>query len=857
MNSAAKIGISLAMLLVSTAVIAKASQTNNLVTKFKLNPQIPNNARISNGLLNINFPVQIINQSTFDVTIQNLYVNVSYKDSDGIWQDLFYQANAVKQVDIKKLVPTNLNTIPLSMPLTNVFTLLDIFTGKLSKTLLVSTRFQAGGVEIAPILTQIDAGVYLKPIIAVLKKFGLGETSEANQTNLIPTELGYSANGFHYRKIQDASAYQNLISKATGKDTVIRKNGSAYDTIEDMAKIVNETLLQTKALADSLKGTTREETVKNIYTWLHNHIQYKKDKEGEEQLREPIRSFADRQSGIDCDCFAIFASSLLLNSGINNYIEMCMIHPDPWFKHVYVIVPKTQNASIKQRSNYWVVDACLHSFDELAPNISLKFDRPMNTTRLSGLDCAGKTNCGCPSKPTGTYGNSSKPLQPITVAKTNEMELAILEPMRQNLIQTKQQAINNPGSMAMMYDPKKIVQGVDYALANWNDSGKREAALDVLAQQDEAMVNRPVLNGLMGAGAFRGFDGVDYDPTQVYPLMGFDDNTGNLHLEGFGGLFKSIKKTAQSVKAHVKSVASNAVKAVQKAAVNTGNGIKVGAQAVAKASKAAASSVAQAAKFVANNIQKLNPGMVAARTAFRGLVALNFRGMASDIAKSILTEPGMKKVKDFWTGPFVGGNWGDLISAVNAGKNKKRLLGSAHDNLGIVVATGTAASVVAATPIIVKIATVLKDALKFATPALTKIKSLVDFKNKTAEAIQTAKSLIPSSNRNSSDPLQPDPSQNDPSQSDPTGSDPFAPHAIDPEIQSTSNNSDPDRVQIPSADPGIKTGSPASQTDSRMPSSSNTGLLVGIAAVVIAAIGFAVTSGNSSKSLKGIPSYSI
>lgn len=821
MNNAAKIGLALAMLFAGAAIATNVSQSKNLVAKFKLNPLIPNNINISSGLLNINFPVQITNQSAFDVLLKNLYVNVAYKDANGIWQDLFYQQNGVKEVLIKKLVTSNLNTIPLSMPISSVFTLLKIVSGSLSRKLLVSTRFEVSGIELAPIQTEIDSGSYLAPIITILKKFGLAgsnndaEISGFGQPEYFPSEIGYA--GFHHREIKPMGSFTKLLPQVTGNKKTIRNNGSAYDTISDMADIVNRTLHQTKALASALKGKTTEQTARNIFSWCHDHIQYERDQEGVEQLREPARILSDKKG--DCDCFSILVSSLLLNNGINNHIEMCQISPDPWFKHVYVIVPKTPDANLKQRSSYWVVDACLHSFDEKAPNITLTYNHPMITEVLSGLSCAGKScttcaSCNCPQKQSGTFGVQQKKLGPISASKINEMELQILEPMRQNLIKTRAEAIKNPGSVSLMYHPGKLVQSIDYALKNWNDPARRAGAFDVLAKQDQAIINQPVLKGLMGSGAFRSLDGVDYDPTQVYPIMGFDESTEQLTVEGLGGLWDSMKSAAKSVGKTVSKAVTQVGKDIRTAAVGTSDKKLVPATAVAKATNKALTAVKNAAVFVARNIQKVNPIMVAARTAYRGLVALNFRGMASDMAKAMTTAAGTQKIKDFWVGPWLGGNYGDLVSAINAGKNKKRLLGEINGyNLGEPVTV--AASVVTATPILAKAGAMIK-------AALTAAKTVTDTASSVKESVQTVKDVF---NPGSTGPAP----STDPSSST--------------------------QIDIPGIDPGVRTTEAQSDAN-RAAAKSNTGLYVGLGLAAAAVIAYAMSSGNH-KPVNGIPQYAI
>ncbi|MCF8254879.1 MAG: hypothetical protein K9J84_09910, partial [Bacteroidia bacterium] len=700
MNKVGYIGAGVGVL--ALAAMANAiNKSKDLNAKLKLNTLTPGNISANLGTFQVtgNFPIELVNQSSFDITLSNLYVNIAHKNEASQWEDLLIQKNGISQVTFKKNVATKLGTIPLSMAFSKIPSLIKIITGKLPRTLLVTTRFEVAGFELDPIQTEIDATSYLQPVTAVLKSFGLlngsgagiGYSSGVDSSGYQPAGIGYNSN-YHYRKIKDATDYVGLMPVPKGGEMEIRNNGTAYDTIDDMAKIVSKTLDQTKKLSAKLKSPNQEQSVKNVWEFLYHHIQYKQDTQGVEELRDPARSFADRKTGIDCDCFSIFASSILTNMGIDHYIEMCAIHPDPWFKHVYVIVPKEPKANISQRQNYWVVDACLHKFDQLAPNISQKYSKQMRTVNLNGLGAA----CACKtSAPKGTFGKQPKVIQAPDKAKLNEMALHVLEPMKQQLIATKQQAIQNPGSVELLYKPAELVKAIDFALVNWGHPDNRDKALSILAQQEDSVINKVSVNGLMGIGAMQSLNGLAYDPTKVYPVFGFAgyglDGLGSIQVTELTGLFSSIKKTAENVGNAVKNVATKAVETVKANPV---------AQTVQKATQTASNAIKSAASFVKQNVQKVNPIMVTARTAYRGLVSLNFRGQATKLAKGMSTPEGLKKLQNFWTSELIGGNWGDLVAAINAGKSKKELLGGI-DGLGVVVAATVAASVARATPILI------------------------------------------------------------------------------------------------------------------------------------------------------------
>lgn len=76
-------------------------------------------------------------------------------------------------------------------------------------------------------------------------------------------------------------------------------------------------------------------------------------------------------------------------------------------------------------------------------------------------------------------------------------------------------------------------------------------------------------------------------------------------------------------------------------------------------------------------VKKLS--LAAPRTAFRGLVALNVRGLATRLNKALTKD--RKKVEDLWK--RLGGKMDKLEQSINTGKNKKPLLGVKKGVTGI------------------------------------------------------------------------------------------------------------------------------------------------------------------------------
>lgn len=178
------------------------------------------------------------------------------------------------------------------------------------------------------------------------------------------------------RKIKSGEQYNDLFPKAISDTITIQKNANVYDTVAFIPKVVTQTLYQTSAIAQQLKRATLRDTCKTIWQFVYEHIAYKKDAEGYEQIRSPSRAWQDRFKGVDCDCYSVFIASVLSNLGIPHLLRITKYHRD-YFQHIYPIVP--------YEGGYITMDCVTNQFDyEVA--FSEKKDYPMDLQYLNGLD---------------------------------------------------------------------------------------------------------------------------------------------------------------------------------------------------------------------------------------------------------------------------------------------------------------------------------------------------------------------------------------------------------------------------------------------------------------------------------------
>src|SRR5436190_22728663 len=99
------------------------------------------------------------------------------------------------------------------------------------------------------------------------------------------------------RNIKPGDEYDRLFPSSENDTETIRRNANVYDTVSFIPNVVAKTLDQTKRIAEKLKGRSVCDTCFNIWHFVYQHINYKKDQEGYEQIRSPSRTWHDRSRG--------------------------------------------------------------------------------------------------------------------------------------------------------------------------------------------------------------------------------------------------------------------------------------------------------------------------------------------------------------------------------------------------------------------------------------------------------------------------------------------------------------------------------------------------------------------------------
>ena len=186
-------------------------------------------------------------------------------------------------------------------------------------------------------------------------------------------------------KIKSGAEFDHLFPKAMLMTITKKEGATVADTIRFIPQVVRETLFHTDKIAKQLKRNTVYETCKAIWQFVYDHIAYKKDEDGKEQIRSPARAWHDRGNiqGVDCDCYTVFISSILSNLKIRHILRITKYKEDH-FQHIYPIVPLSDGS-------YITIDCVVRQFDYEEP-YSEKKDTNMDLEYLNGVNDSSNKN---------------------------------------------------------------------------------------------------------------------------------------------------------------------------------------------------------------------------------------------------------------------------------------------------------------------------------------------------------------------------------------------------------------------------------------------------------------------------------
>lgn len=166
--------------------------------------------------------------------------------------------------------------------------------------------------------------------IGLLKKSGLGKTANPLLYNNLDI---LESRGMK-------PTYKILDNYESFFETAKNKSDFSGFGLEDTKKLIRETCLkhypECNRIAAHLKADSMLQSAYNLWHWLHHNIRYEYDREGREEIRTPLRTWKDRQRGVDCDCLSVFAWCVLKCMGYEPAFELAAFKNKEQFSHIYI-----------------------------------------------------------------------------------------------------------------------------------------------------------------------------------------------------------------------------------------------------------------------------------------------------------------------------------------------------------------------------------------------------------------------------------------------------------------------------------------------------------------------------------------
>jgi hypothetical protein len=284
-----------------------------------------------------------------------------------------------------------------------------------------------------------------------------------------------------------------LVPKPEGKNEVVKSSNAdpERDTVPMLMRNVKRQKWQGAKLAQALKGSSRYETVKNIYDFIFDHIQYELDPPGSETVRSLRRLVADKKG--DCDCFASAIANLLTNLNIPFAFRIAAYKGSSDYSHIYIVVPKSGN---DLSNGYYTIDPVVHRFNYEVP-FTTKKDFGMNLKSLDGFgDCPVKKFDPPIRK---EYVASASSLKAAGLTNTAKLLTTANIPFTENKTPGEASLTVGKTIVPAFVDTKTAPALVASLIAQQNEPEKTEVAIAPTSKENKAVAL--VALGLFGMAA--------------------------------------------------------------------------------------------------------------------------------------------------------------------------------------------------------------------------------------------------------------------------------------------------------------------------------------------------------------------
>lgn len=128
-----------------------------------------------------------------------------------------------------------------------------------------------------------------------------------------------------------------LLPKGNGATVLVKSNGGVLDTVRLVHQIFLAEHGTMGALASALFQGDFITDCLSVYQFITENIRYRLDEDNVEQVRTPLRSWADRLTGVDCEDYTIIASSLIAEMGYEPRAEVVAFNNQPNYAHIFCV----------------------------------------------------------------------------------------------------------------------------------------------------------------------------------------------------------------------------------------------------------------------------------------------------------------------------------------------------------------------------------------------------------------------------------------------------------------------------------------------------------------------------------------
>lgn len=171
----------------------------------------------------------------------------------------------------------------------------------------------------------------------------------------------------------------HIADKTINKAKFVREtryaNGNTNNIIAEILAVDKISKNDTKEFAKHLIGSTKHETLNNVWNFIKHNIRYVIDPVGIQFIKTPSRIWADKYA--DCKGYSIFIGSILKNLALDFTYRFVSFSDNQIYTHVYIVCDGV------------ILDAVMPEFNKEKPFNFKKNIHMTQIIRMSGIDNAG------------------------------------------------------------------------------------------------------------------------------------------------------------------------------------------------------------------------------------------------------------------------------------------------------------------------------------------------------------------------------------------------------------------------------------------------------------------------------------